>query len=53
MKDGPNISGNIKQIVSVDRTLSANDNYAGNPGHDGWGKITGYICGPVPAAGAL
>jgi len=49
MKDGPNISGNIKQIVSVDRTLSDNDNYAGNPGHQGWGKITGYVCGPVPA----
>jgi len=49
MKDGPNISGNIKQIVTVDRTLSANDNYAGNPGHQGWGKITGYVCGPVPA----
>ena len=49
MKDGPNISGNIKQIVSVNRTLSANDNYAGNPGHQGWGKITGYVCGPVPA----
>ena len=52
MKDGPNISGNIKQVVTVDRTLSGNDRYAGNPGHQGWGKITGYLCGPVPAQGA-
>ena len=47
IKDGPNIGGNIKQIVQVDRTLSSQDNYAGNPGHEGWGKITQILCGPV------
>ena len=51
MKDGPNISGNIKQIVTVNRTLSANDNYAGNPGHQGWGKITGYSLRSGPGVG--
>ncbi len=52
VKNGPNISGHIKQIVRVDRTQSANDNYAGNPGHQGWGRITNLVCGagaPAPA----
>ncbi len=49
IKDGPNISGNIKQIVKVNRKVpDVGDNYAGNPGHRGWGTITQLVCGPVP-----
>jgi len=46
IKDGPNIGGNIKQIILVDRDSALGDNYAGNPGHQGWGKITQILCGP-------
>ena len=48
MKDGPNIAGTIKQIVTVDRSQSNKDNYAGNPGHHGWGVITAIPCGTNP-----
>ena len=51
-KQGPNIGGVIKQIVLVHRDPSVGDNYDGNPGHQGWGRITDYICGPIPASGA-
>ncbi len=46
IKDGPNIGGNIKQIVLVDRDAALGDRYSGNPGHQGWGKITEILCGP-------
>jgi len=45
-KDGPNIGGNIKQLVLVDRDAALGDRYAGNPGHQGWGRITQILCGP-------
>jgi hypothetical protein len=47
-KDGPNIGGIIKQIVTVDRSQAPQDNYAGNPGHQGWGKIIDIPCGTNP-----
>jgi len=46
IKNGPNIGGNIKQIVIVDRDAALGDNYAGNPGHQGWGRIVDIKCGP-------
>jgi hypothetical protein len=48
MKDGPNISGNISDCQRGSNAVGQRQ-LRGNPGHDGWGKITGYICGPVPA----
>jgi hypothetical protein len=40
-KDGPVISGDIKEIVQV----AVDPGYAGNPGHPGTGQIIGYVCG--------
>ena len=40
-KDGPHIFGNVIQIVRVDRNsplAGGQDNYAGNPGHQGWAR---------------
>ena len=37
---GPIEIGNIKHLVVV----SVQPGYAGNPGHDGWGKIIATIC---------
>jgi hypothetical protein len=48
VKDGNDISGHIKQIVTVDRSQASQDNYAGNPGHQGWGVITQIVCGTNP-----
>jgi hypothetical protein len=48
IKDGPNISGNIKQIVRINRkTPNVGDKYAGNPGHAGYGTINQVLCGPT------
>jgi hypothetical protein len=40
-KNGPVISGDIKEIVQV----AVDPGYAGNPGHPGTGHIIGYVCG--------
>ncbi|MEO8304101.1 MAG: hypothetical protein ABI724_08270 [Betaproteobacteria bacterium] len=48
IKSGPNIGGNIKQLVIVDRDAALGDRYAGNPGHAGWGRITQILCAPTP-----
>ena len=40
IKDGPNISGNIKQIV----TVATDPGYGPNPGHAGTGTITSIEC---------
>ncbi len=43
IKDGPNLSGDIKQIVVV----SQDGGYGPNPGHDGNGRVTSIVC-PQP-----
>jgi hypothetical protein len=40
-KNGPVISGDVKQIVQV----AVDPGYAGDPGHPGTGTILGYVCG--------
>jgi len=40
LKDGPNISGDIKQILMVHH----DGNYSDNPGHAGNGLITSVVC---------
>ncbi|MGZ5570916.1 MAG: ice-binding family protein [Usitatibacter sp.] len=40
VKDGPDLSGNIKQIVVVHQ----DGGYGPNPGHDGNGRITSIVC---------
>jgi hypothetical protein len=39
-QSGSNEIGNIKHLVVV----AVQPGYAGNPGHEGWGKIIGTIC---------
>jgi hypothetical protein len=39
-KDGPDITGNIKQIVVV----HSDGGYGPNPGHAGKGKVTSIVC---------
>jgi hypothetical protein len=50
VKDGPNIGGDILQIVTVDRFATVTgvpqDRYSGNPGHAGSGEIISIDCGP-------
>ena len=43
VKDGPNLSGNITQIVVVHQ----DGGYGPNPGHDGNGRVTSIVC-PQP-----
>ncbi len=45
-KNGPNIGGNIVQIL----TVTNDGGYAGNPGHAGNGVVTQVLC-PVATAG--
>jgi hypothetical protein len=40
VKDGPNLSGNIKQIVVVHQ----DGGYGPNPGHAGNGQVTSIVC---------
>ena len=40
VKDGPNLSGNIKQIVVVHQ----DGGYGPNPGHAGNGPVTSIVC---------
>ena len=40
VKNGPNISGNIKEIVIVQH----DGNYGPNPGHRGGGPVTTIVC---------
>ena len=40
LKQGPNISGNIKQILIVDH----DGKYGPNPGHRGGGPVTQIVC---------
>lgn len=42
-KNGPNISGNIKEIIMVHQ----DGNYGPNPGHDGNGVVTSVLCSNV------
>ncbi|MEP7068133.1 MAG: ice-binding family protein [Usitatibacter sp.] len=40
VKDGPNLSGNIRQIVVVHQ----DGRYGPNPGHDGNGRVSSIVC---------
>ena len=44
VKDGPNISGDIKQIVVVHQ----DGGYGPNPGHAGNGRVMSIVCPPRP-----
>ena len=43
MKSGPNLSGNIVQIIRVDQ----DGGYGPNPGHRGNGPVTSVVCSNV------